>query len=148
VKTVCELPDYSSVPEDILGIPKKYKKIAIVGVSHKPERPSHQVAEYLLKEGFEVEFINPVRNEILGKKVYPSLSSLPENFNPEVVIIFRKPEYVLPIVEEAIKLKPKVIWLQEGVVNEEAKNLAEKHGIKVVMNLCFKKVHILLKKTQ
>ena len=73
---------------------------------------------------------------------------MPENFNPEVVIIFRKPEHVLPIVEEAIKLKPKVIWLQEGVVNEEAKNLAEKHGIKVVMNLCFRKVHILLKKTQ
>ncbi|HBT03730.1 MAG TPA: CoA-binding protein, partial [Thermodesulfobacterium commune] len=65
---------------------------------------------------------------------------------PEVVIIFRKPEMVLPIVEEALALKPKVIWMQEGVINEEAKKLAEAHGIKVVMNKCFKKVHLIGKK--
>lgn len=142
----CSLPDYTDLSYEILEIPKKYKKLAIVGASHNPERPSYQVMEYLLKEGFEVVPINPVREEILGKKVYPSLSQLPEELYPEVVIIFRKPEMVLPIVEEALALKPKVIWMQEGVINEEAKKLAEAHGIKVVMNKCFKKVHMIGKK--
>ncbi len=143
MQDACVLPDYSQVPPDVIEISKKYKKIAIVGVSHKPERPSHMVMEYLLKEGFEVVPVNPVREEILGKKVYPSLSQLPENFKPDIVVIFRRPDKVLPIVEEAIKLNPKVIWLQEGVVNEQAKKLAEKAGIKVVMNMCIKKIHIL-----
>ncbi|QER41337.1 CoA-binding protein [Thermodesulfobacterium sp. TA1] len=142
----CSIPDYTDLPQEVLEIPKKYKKLVIVGASHNPERPSYQVMEYLLKEGFEVIPVNPVREEILGKKVYPSLSQLPEGFHPEVIIIFRKPEMILPVVEEAIPLKPKVIWMQEGVINEEAKKLAEANGIKVVMNKCFKKVHMIGKK--
>ncbi len=143
---VCVLPDYSDIPQEVLEIPQKYKNIAIVGVSHRPDRPSHMVMEYLLKEGFNVIPVNPAREEILGQKVYPSLSDLPSSFSPEVIIIFRRPDKVLPIVKEAIKLKPKVIWMQEGIVNEEAKELAEKEGIKVVMNRCFKKIYILGKK--
>lgn len=141
----CELPDYSQIPQDILEIPKKYKKLIIVGVSHKPERPSYIVTDYLIKQGFDVILVNPAREEILGKKVYPSLLDIPKDYNPEVIIIFRRPDMVLPIVESAIKLKPKVIWMQEGIINEEAKDLAERHGIKVVMNMCFKKIHILSK---
>ncbi|WP_038057081.1 CoA-binding protein [Thermodesulfobacterium hydrogeniphilum] len=143
MEEACVLPDYSQIPPDILEISKKYKKIAIVGVSHKPERPSYMVMEYLLKEGFEVIPVNPIREKILGQKVYPSLSELPKNFKPEIIVIFRRPDKVLPIVEEAIKLNPKVIWMQEGVVNEDAKRLAEKAGIKVVMNMCIKKIHQL-----
>ena len=146
VKEACVLPDYSNIPQEILEIPKKYKNIVIVGASHKPERPSYIVMEYLLKEGFKVIPVNPAREEILKQKVYPSLLALPSDFHPEVIIIFRRPDKVLPIVEEAIKLKPKVIWMQEGVINEEAKNLAEKEGIKVIMNKCFKKIHILSKR--
>ena len=142
VEETCKLPDYSDISQDILEIPKKYKNIVIVGVSHKSERPSYMVMEYLLKEGFKVIPVNPVREEILGQKVYPSLSDLPPEFYPEVVIIFRRSDQVLPIVEKAIKLKPKVIWMQEGIINEEAKKLAEKEEIKVVMNKYFKKVHI------
>lgn len=144
-KESCSLPDYSDLDQEILEIPKKYKNIVIVGASYNPERPSYMVMEYLLKEGFKVLPVNPIREEILGQKVYPSLSKLPPDFYPEVIIIFRRSDQVLPIVEEAIKLKPKVIWMQEGIVNESAKELAEKKGIKVVMNKCFKKVYILSK---
>jgi len=146
IEETCPLPDYSNIPKEILEIPKKYKNIVIVGASHNPERPSYMVMDYLIKEGFNVVPVNPAREEILGKKVYPSLSDLPPDFYPEVIIIFRRSDQVLPIVKEAIKLKPKVIWMQEGIINEEAKNLAEKEGIKVIMNRCFKKVHILSKK--
>jgi|UniRef100_A0A7V5K2W8 predicted CoA-binding protein len=147
LEETCPLPDYSNVPKEILEIPQKYKNIVIVGASHNPERPSYIVMDYLIKEGFNVIPVNPAREEILGKKVYPSLLDLPSDFYPEVIIIFRRSDQVLPIVKEAIKLKPKVIWMQEGIINEEAKNLAEKEGIKVIMNRCFKKIHILSKKT-
>lgn len=140
-KGECLLPDYSQVPEDILEIPRKFKKLVIVGASPKPERPSYIVMDYLIKEGFEVYPVNPAHAEILGRQVYPNLESLPEGLNPDVVIIFRRSEEVKPIVEKALRLNPKVIWMQEGIANEEAKALAESKGIKVVMNLCFKKVH-------
>ena len=139
----CQLPDYSQVPQDVLEIPKKYKRLVIVGASPKPDRPSYIVMEYLLNQGFEIIPVNPAYGEILGVKAVKDVSEIPENFTPEVVIIFRKPTEVLPVVEKALKLKPKVIWLQEGIVNEEAKELAEKAGVKFVMNLCFKKVHAL-----
>lgn len=141
----CTLPDYSNLEPEILEIPKQYKKLVIVGASPKPDRPSYIVMEYLLKEGFEVVPINPAHKEILGQKVYPNLEALPPDFYPEVVIIFRRSEEVLPVVEKAIALKPKVIWMQEGISNDEAKALAETHGIKVVMNKCFKKVHQISK---
>jgi predicted CoA-binding protein len=139
----CPLPDYSQVPQEILEIPKKYKRLVIVGASPKPDRPSYIVMDYLLKQGFEVIPVNPAYEEILGVNTVKDLSEVPKDFNPDVVIIFRKPSEVLPIVEKALALKPKVIWLQEGIVNEEAKELAEKAGVKFVMNLCFKKVHAL-----
>ncbi|MEZ0343351.1 MAG: CoA-binding protein [Caldimicrobium sp.] len=142
-KAECILPDYSQIPQEILEIPRKYKKLVIVGASPKPERPSYIVMDYLIKEGFEVYPVNPAHKEILGRKVYPDLESLPEDLNPDVVIIFRRSEEVKPVVEKALRLNPKVIWMQEGIANEEAKALAEERGIKVVMNLCFKKIHQL-----
>lgn len=142
-KAECILPDYSQIPKEILEITRKYKKLVIVGASPKPERPSYIVMDYLIKEGFEVYPINPAHKEILGRRVYPDLESLPEDLKPDVVIIFRRSEEVKPVVEKALRVNPKVIWMQEGIVNEEARELAEKVGIKVVMNLCFKKVHQL-----
>ncbi len=145
-KEACILPDYSDIPFEILEIPQKYKNIVIVGASPKSERPSYMVMEYLLNQGFKVIPINPAVKEILGQRVYSSLSEIPSNFSPEVIIIFRRSDQVLPIVEAAIKLKPKVIWMQEGIINEKAKELAEKENIKVVMNKCFKKVHLISQK--
>jgi len=144
----CPLPDYSQVSKDVLEIPKKYKRLIIVGASPKPDRPSYIVMKYLLKQGFEIIPVNPAYEEVLGVKTVKDVSEVSEDFNPEVVIIFRKSSEVLPVVEKALKLTPKVIWLQEGIVNEEAKELAEKAGVKFVMNLCFKKVHALSKLNQ
>lgn len=141
----CRLPDYSQIGDDLLDIVNRYKRIAIVGVSPKPDRPSFVVMDYLIKEGFQVLPVNPRYEEIMGIKTYPDLESIPQDLQPEVVIIFRKSSEVYPIVEKAVKVRPRVIWMQEGIENKEAKALAEKEGIKVVMNLCFKKVHQISK---
>lgn len=146
VNTQISLPNYSNLPQEILEIPKKYKKLIIVGASPKSDRPSYMVMDYLLKQGFEVLPVNPAYREILGQKTYSSLEEIPSEFKPEVIIIFRKSEEVLPIVEKAIKINPKVIWLQEGIYSKEAQSLVEKEGIKMVMNLCFKKVHMMGKR--
>ncbi|MCS7278529.1 MAG: triose-phosphate isomerase [Thermodesulfobacteriaceae bacterium] len=146
VNTQISLPNYSNLPQEILEIPKKYRRLVIVGASPKSDRPSYIVMDYLLKQGFEVLPVNPAYKEILGQKTYPSLEEIPPEFKPEVIIIFRKSEEVLPVVERAIKVNPKVIWLQEGIYNKEAQSLAEKEGIKIIMNLCFKKVHMMGKK--
>lgn len=139
----CELPDYSHLEPELLEIVKKYRKLAIVGASPKAERPSHQVMQYLLKQGFQVVPVNPGQREILGQTCYPSLLDLPPEKRPEVVIVFRRPDQVLPVAEEAIKVGAKVLWLQEGIKNEEAAHKASQAGLKVVMNRCFKKVHLI-----
>lgn len=119
---------------------KKYHRVAVVGASANPERPSHRVASYLIKHGYDVIPVNPGVREILGRVVYPDLSAIPGGV--EVVDIFRRPEYVPPIVEEAIKIGARVIWMQEGIVNEEAASRAREVGLEVVMDRCMKKEHV------
>lgn len=94
---------------------KKYRRVAVVGASPKPERPSYGVASYLIDHGYDVVPVNPNAEEILGRKSYPDLSAIPGKV--EVVDIFRRPEDVPPIVEEAIKIGAKAIWMQEGIIN-------------------------------
>ncbi len=142
----CHLPDYQNVPPEAFEIVRKTRTIALVGASPKEERPSHQVMKYLLEAGFEVIPVNPGQKEILGKKCYPSLSAIPEEIKIDTVIIFRRAELVPPIVEEALSRGIKNIWLQEGIVSEEARRLAETAGAAIVMGYCFKKVHQLANK--
>jgi len=139
----CILPDYSQIPPEVISLAKNPGTIAIVGASPKPERPSHQVMAYLLGQGLRVIPVNPGQEEILGEKCYPSLKAIPEEIAIDTVVIFRRPEYVPPIVEEAIARGAKVIWMQEGVINEEAARLAQEAGLQVVMNLCIKKVRLV-----
>ncbi len=142
----CELPDYSNLEPETLEIVRTYRRLAIVGASPKPERPSHQVMKYLLEQGFDVVPVNPGQTEILGRTCYPSLLDIPESERPEVVIVFRRAEQVPPIAEEAVKIGAKVLWLQEGIVSEEAAEIARHGGLKVIMNRCFKKVHLAASK--
>ncbi len=142
----CKLPDYTNVPPQAFEIVRQTKTIALVGASPKEERPSHQVMKYLLEKGFEVIPVNPGQKEILGKKCYPSLRDIPPEIKIDTVVIFRRPDLVLPIVEEALARGVKNIWLQEGIVNEEAQRLAEASRARIVMGFCFKKVHQLLPK--
>jgi predicted CoA-binding protein len=125
-----------SVEEEIL---RKYRTVAVVGLSSNPERASHSVAAYLKEHGYRIIPVNPVESEVLGERAYPDLRSLPEPV--EVVQVFRKSEDVPPIVAEAIEVGAKVVWMQEGIVNEEAARRAREAGLAVVMDRCMRTVH-------
>jgi predicted CoA-binding protein len=122
----------------------EYRIIAMVGLSPDPNRPSHRVAKYLINHGYKVIPVNPDAREILGTKSYSNMSSIPESI--EIVDIFRKSEEVMPIVDEAIKIGAKAVWMQEGVINEEAALKAKNAGLLVVMDRCMLKEHKRLNK--
>ena len=123
----------------------EYRIIAMVGLSPDPSRPSHRVANYLISHGYKVIPVNPDAQEILGTRSYSDMSSIPEPI--EIVDIFRRSEEVMPIVDEAIKIGAKVVWMQEGVINEEAALKAQDAGLLVVMDRCMLKEHKRLNKT-
>jgi predicted CoA-binding protein len=120
-----------------------YKTIAVVGISDDPTRPSHFVASFMEAHGYTIIPVNPKLTEWEGKKCYPDLPSIPGNV--DVVDIFRRWEAVPPIVDEAIAIKAKVVWMQEGIVHEGASAKAREAGIEVVMDRCIKKEYARLK---
>ncbi len=127
--------------DDIKNTLNTSKTVAVVGISPKPDRPSYIVASYLQSKGYRIIPVRPDGEQILGEKVYHSLTEIPPDIRIDVVDIFRKSEEVPPIVEEAVQRGAKVIWMQEGVVHPEAARRAEKAGLKVVMDRCMKKEH-------
>jgi predicted CoA-binding protein len=131
--------DHDSYPDSyIRGILNTVKTIAMVGISPKDVRPSYFAFKYLLERGYRMIPVNPGQagGEILGQKVYAKLAEIPEPI--DMVDVFRAPQYVPAIVEEALTLKPKpqVIWMQLGIRNDEAAKSAEAGGLKVVMDRC------------
>ena len=127
--------------EQIEDILRNLKTVAVVGISPREDRPSYVVASYLKSKGYRIIPVRPDGDEILGEKVYHSLSEIPKEIKVEVVDIFRRSEDVPPIVEEAIQRGAKAIWMQEGVIHKEAGERTEKAGLKVVMDRCMKKDH-------
>ena len=121
---------------------KKYRNIAIVGLSPKNNRPSNQVAVYLLEAGYNIVPVNPGQETILGKKCYPDLESIPEPI--DIVDIFRRSEDIPPIVNGAIGINAKVVWMQQDIINEEAAAKARKAGLIVIMDRCLKEDHLNL----
>lgn len=132
-----ELSDQNK--KELLG---SSKIIAMVGLSPKTDKPSNRVAGYLKEFGYRVIPVNPQYEEILGEKSYKSLLDIPDKV--DVVDIFMRAENVLPVVMEAVTIKPKAIWLQLGIVNDEARSVAEKNGIDFVQDLCIKLEHARL----
>lgn len=130
-----------SIEEEILN---SSRVVAVVGLSPKPERPSYRVANYLKEQGYKIIPVNPSAREILGEACYPDLISILEPV--DVVDIFRRSEDVPGIVEEAIKIGAKAVWMQEEVINEEAAERARDAGLAVVMDKCMFKEHQKLKK--
>ena len=126
----------------IRKILRESKTIAVVGLSPKPNRPSHQVARYLMEVCYTIIPVNPGQDTILGQTCYPNLRDIPTPV--DMVDIFRRPEEVLPIVEDAIAINAKFIWMQEGIVNEEAAAKAEAAGLAVIMGRCTKTDHMNL----
>ena len=118
------------------------KTIAVVGLSPKPHRPSHQVASYLMEVGYTIIPVNPGQDAILGRTCYANLRAIPTPV--DMVDIFRRQKAVLPIVEEAISIGAQFIWMQEGIVNKEAAAKAESAGLTVIMNRCTKIDHMNL----
>ena len=125
----------SSIPE----ILQSARTLAVVGLSSKRYRPSFGVAEYMQRAGYRIIPVNPHETEVLGEKAYPDLASVPEHI--DLVDIFRRPEFVPDLVEEAIRLGASVIWMQEGVVHEPAAARARQAGLAVVMDRCILKEH-------
>ena len=115
------------------------KTIAVVGISDKPERPSHRVAKYLQEQGYRIIPVNPKLDEVLGEKCYSSLEEILQKV--DVVDIFRKPEDIQPIVDSAIKINARAVWMQEGITNDKAADMAKSAGLMVVMNRCMLKEH-------
>ena len=131
----------------VKSVLEKYRTVAVVGLSRNPDKDSHIVAKYLQSAGYHIIPVNPFVDEVLGETSYKSLLDVPETI--EVVDIFRPPEEVPAIVEEAIKLKsrrgnPKVIWMQLGIAHPEAAERAKEAGFTVVMDRCMRKEHLRL----
>ena len=121
---------------------RESKTIAVVGLSPKPNRPSHQVARYLMEVGYTVIPVNPGQDIILGQTCYSNLRDIPTPV--DMVDIFRRQEEVVPIVEDAIGIGARFIWMQQGIVNEEAAEKAEAAGLIVIMDRCTKIDHMNL----
>jgi predicted CoA-binding protein len=113
--------------------------IAVVGLSAKKFRPSHGVAEYMQHQGYRIIPVNPNEQEVLGEKSYARLEDIPEKV--DIVDIFRRSEFVRPLVESAIGIGASAVWMQEGVVDEEAAQKARESGLTVVMDRCILKEH-------
>jgi hypothetical protein len=126
-------------PAAIKAILQNYKLVAVVGLSPKPERPSYQVAKYLQDHGYRIVPVNPGQKEIRGEKCYPTLKDVP--FPVEVVDIFRNVEAIPGIVEEAIAMGAKVVWMQLGLSEPTAARRAEAAGLQVIMDRCMKVEH-------
>ncbi len=114
--------------------------VAVVGCSPKRERASHQVAEYLIDAGYRIIPVNPGHKEVLGEPCFPDLLAIPDPI--DVVDVFRRAEHVMEIVQQAVKIKAKAVWLQDGIDAPEAAAFARKAGLKVVVNDCFMRQHL------
>ena len=131
-------PDRST----LRSILQETKSIAVVGISNKENRPSYRVSAYLQQQGYRIIPVNPTIESVLGSPAFGDLGDIEES--PDVVCIFRRSEEVLPIVTAALRLKPRVIWMQDNVVNQEAAQVALEAGIQVVMNDCMLRQHMSL----
>ena len=130
----------SSLGDPATEILKSSHNIAVVGLSSRPFRPSYGVAEYLQSAGYRVIPVNPQESEILGEKSYARLEDIPERV--DIVNIFRRPEFVPEIVDAAIRIGARAVWMQEGVIHHEAAERARRAGLVVFMDACILKEHI------
>ena len=133
-----------SQSDPITELLKRAKTIAVVGLSDNPLRPSHGVSAYMQSHGYRIIPVNPEIQESLGQKAYPSLLEIPPKEVPQkidIVNIFRRPEYVEEVVDQAIQLKIPAVWMQEEVINEKAAEKARRAGIFVVMDRCILQEH-------
>ena len=138
-KQSCEFPESNPVDGAIRKILETSKTIAVVGLSDNPERDSYRVAAYLKEHGYTIIPVNPARAEILGETSYPDLASIPSPV--DIVDIFRKVDAIEGIVDEAIRIKAKVVWMQLGLAHNAAARKASEAGLQAVQSRCLKVEH-------
>ena len=135
----CEVPDYNPPGEEIGELIKNGRTIAVVGLSDRPDRDSYRVAAYMQSRGYRIITVNPHKQEILGEKCHPDLTTISEDV--DIVDIFRSVEAIPGIVEEAIKIKAKAVWMQRGLAHHEAAAKARAAGLAVVQSRCLMVEH-------
>ncbi|HEY7667194.1 MAG TPA: CoA-binding protein [Actinomycetota bacterium] len=114
------------------------RTIAVVGLSSRPDRPSHDVAAYLQSHGYRIVPVNPNEREVLGERAYPSLRDIPPEIGVDVVDVFRRAEHASEIARDAVAIGAKALWLQQGIVDDEAYRIASAAGLDVVMGICIR----------
>lgn len=120
----------------------KIKTIAVIGLSNNPDRPAYFVSEYMKNKGFRIIPVNPKGEDVLGEKGYKRLADIPADVEIDVANFFMRAEKLLPVVEEALDRGIKLIWLQQGIVSEEAARLAREKGAEIIMDKCIKVEHM------
>jgi uncharacterized protein len=133
-------PDVSARKEELRSLLGDVDVIAVVGISSKPSRPSYGVAAYLQEHGYRIVPVNPNETEVLGERAYASLPDIPPDIHVDVVDVFRRPEHTPEVAHQAVAIGARVLWLQEGIVNEEAARIAAEGGLEVIMGVCIRNV--------
>jgi predicted CoA-binding protein len=131
------LTDDAAALRSLLG---EVHVVAVVGLSSKPSRPSYTVAEYLQDHGYRIVPVNPAETEVLGEPAYPTLLDIPKDVRVDVVDVFRRQEHTPEVARQAVEIGARVLWLQEGIVNEEAARIATEGGLDVIMGVCIRHV--------
>ena len=130
---------YAPSDQELRSILGDARTIAVVGLSSNPERPSNEVAEFLQSRGYWIVPVNPNETEVLGERAYASLPDVPEEIRIDVVDVFRRTEHTPEVAEQAVARGAKVLWLQEGIANDDARRIGEDAGLTVIMGVCIKK---------
>jgi predicted CoA-binding protein len=134
-----ELAPYRPSNVELRSILGDARTVAVVGLSSDPQRHSNEVAAYLQDKGYRIVPVNPNETEVLGERAYPSLLDVPEELAIDVVDVFRRSEHTPAIARDAVARGARVLWLQDGIVNDEARSIAEAAGLTVVMGVCIKR---------
>jgi predicted CoA-binding protein len=133
-------PELSPEGRELRSLLGAARVVAVVGISSKPWRPSHEVASYLQEHGYRIVPVNPNEEEVLGERVYASLLDIPKEIHIDVVDVFRRAEHTPEVARDAVAIGARVLWLQEGIVSDEAARIASDGGLEVIMGVCIMKV--------
>jgi predicted CoA-binding protein len=133
-------PELTPTERELRSLLGEAHVVAVVGISSKPMRPSYEVAAYLQENGYRIVPVNPNETEVLGEDAYASLLDIPRNLHVDVVDVFRRPEHTPRVARQAVAIGARVLWLQEGIVNEEAARIAGEGGLEVIMGVCIRHV--------
>ena len=134
------MSEQTYVPSDpeLRSILGDARTIAVVGLSSNPQRPSYEIAEFLQSKGYRIVPVNPKETEVLGERAFPTLADIPPDIEIDVVDVFRRAEHTPEIAEAAVARGAKVLWLQEGIANDDARRIGEDGGLSVVMGVCMR----------